>query len=181
MARRKPRKGEDLKRRPPQRESYDRVLIVCEGEKTEPNYFCELREYYKLNTANVDIIPADGSSPITVVHSAKVRQKHERKQGEQFDRIYCVFDKDEHTNYYDACKQASDNKIELATSIPCFEYWLLLHFKETMAPFAAGGGKTVAENAASALRKYLPGYVKASTGLFKTLLDRLDDAKKELN
>ena len=50
---RKAKAADGLERRKAKRESYDKVLIVCEGEKTEPNYFNELINFYKLNTANV--------------------------------------------------------------------------------------------------------------------------------
>ena len=35
---RKAKKAKDLARRKSKRAPYDKVLIVCEGEKTEPNY-----------------------------------------------------------------------------------------------------------------------------------------------
>jgi len=38
------RRPESYRRLSPQREPYDYVLIVCEGEKTEPNYFYGLRK-----------------------------------------------------------------------------------------------------------------------------------------
>ncbi len=39
----------NLQRHAPKRSSYDRVLIVCEGSKTEPNYFNEIIDDLKLN------------------------------------------------------------------------------------------------------------------------------------
>ena len=51
--RRKAKKTSDLARRRAKRSAYQKILIVCEGEKTEPNYFNELIDYYELNTANV--------------------------------------------------------------------------------------------------------------------------------
>lgn len=51
----KAKQASDLQRLKERRAPYDRVLIVCEGEKTEPNYFNELKDYYKLNSANVEV------------------------------------------------------------------------------------------------------------------------------
>ena len=51
MAGRRPR--QQLARRGPRREPYDRVLIVCEGECTEPLYFQDLTAHYRLSTANM--------------------------------------------------------------------------------------------------------------------------------
>lgn len=36
------------------RGEYPRILIVCEGAKTEPNYFKAARDKYQLKTANVE-------------------------------------------------------------------------------------------------------------------------------
>lgn len=57
------RKAADYARRAPAREPYDRVLIVCEGEKTEPQYFNGLRLAERLSSANIRVTPADGSDP----------------------------------------------------------------------------------------------------------------------
>ena len=51
-------------------EPYDRILIVCEGDKTEPTYFSRLIKFLELSTANVHVIAADGSDPKSVAKSA---------------------------------------------------------------------------------------------------------------
>lgn len=68
---RKAKDAQHLQRRKSQRAPYDKILIVCEGEKTEPNYFKELINYYKLNTANVEIDGSCGSSPEKVLKRAE--------------------------------------------------------------------------------------------------------------
>lgn len=50
---RKAKNEKDLARKRAKRSSYEKILIVCEGQKTEPNYFNELKDFYQLNTANV--------------------------------------------------------------------------------------------------------------------------------
>lgn len=51
---------------------YDRILVVSEGSKTEPNDFKEIRAFYRLQTANVEVQPSElGTSPIQVVKYAK--------------------------------------------------------------------------------------------------------------
>ena len=75
---RKAKAARALKRRASRRSSYDKVLIVCEGEKTEPNYFNELVHYYKLNTANVEIDGSCGSSPRSVLKRAEKLAKIEK-------------------------------------------------------------------------------------------------------
>ena len=167
----------DLKRRHPKREPYDRVLIVSEGEKTEPNYFRELCTHYRLSTTNIEVTQGKGNDPVSVVRTAQRLQKIETRQGERYDRVYCVFDRDEHTNYADACGQAQSAKFRTARSNPAFEYWLLLHFEHTRAPYQRTGGRTAAQNCERALVQYFPEYSKGMRGLFQRLLEDLPEAK----
>ena len=170
----RPRKPADLKRKAPKREPYDRVLIVCEGEKTEPVYFEDLRNHYGLSTANIAVTPANGSDPVSVVRHAKKLQNDELKQGEKFDRVYCVFDRDEHANFDKASSQLNANHIRPARSWPCFEFWLLLHFEYKTKPFHPARGKTAAQLCQSLLKDKLPAYTKGMKGIFNTLFPNLD-------
>lgn len=167
----------DLRRREPRREPYDRVLIVCEGEKTEPNYLRELCSRYRLSSANIEVTPGEGNDPVSVVRTAGRLQKIEKRQGERYDRVFCVFDRDEHTNYTAACELAKNEKVHIARSNPSFEYWLLLHFEYTRAPFQRTGGRTAAQNCERTLKHHLPAYSKGMRGLFQRLLEDLPEAK----
>ena len=66
---RKKQQPRSLSRRPPSVEPRDRVLIVCEGKKTEPNYFKRLRGMLRLSSTTVKVVH-EGPSPITVVKTA---------------------------------------------------------------------------------------------------------------
>ena len=82
--RRKAKTAALLKRRKAKRSSYDTVLIVCEGEKTEPKYFRALIDDLQLNTAN--IIIADntaGSSPRSVVEFALREYNKDKEKADQ--------------------------------------------------------------------------------------------------
>lgn len=46
------RQPQQLERKAARRAPYERILIVSEGSKTEPNYFKEIRAEYRLHTAN---------------------------------------------------------------------------------------------------------------------------------
>ena len=174
MARRSPRKPS--KRQAPKREPYDRVLIVCEGSKSEPLYFTEIMRRYRLSTANVQVVN-EGSAPISVVNEASKRQKKEQDLGERYDHVFCVFDRDEHATFDAACAKAKAKKHKLARSWPCFEFWLLLHFGYSRKPYTKSGTLSPAANCLRDLRKHLPDYEKAQRGLFKLLENRLEDAK----
>ena len=68
----KERQQKQLERKQGRRASYDRILIVSEGSKTEPNYFLEIRATHRLHTANVEVQPSElGTAPIQVVQYAK--------------------------------------------------------------------------------------------------------------
>ncbi|MEA3332691.1 MAG: RloB family protein [Pseudomonadota bacterium] len=174
---RKARKAESLKRTRAKRDSYATVLIVCEGEKTEPNYFTELRDDLKLNTANIRITgDTDGSSPMDVVN-------YGFKHFKEYDRTFCVFDKDRHTNYQQALNKIRDKKqpkvhvLQAITSVPCFEFWLLLHFRKTTKNFDTGPG-SICDRVISKLEAYLPGYAKGRKGIYRQTKEKLDTAIK---
>jgi hypothetical protein len=136
-----------LARKQNQRASYDRVLIVSEGSKTEPLYFKEIKNTYRLRTANVEVHPcALGTEPIQVVRYAEqLFEKgapHKRVRAKGFEKVFAVFDRDDHRSYFDALKIAEslDRKLRndanqhvsfrAIASVPCFELWLLLHFED---------------------------------------------------
>ena len=78
--RRKARAAFSHKRKEAKLDSYDQVLIVCEGEKTEFNYFKELINDFELNTANVKVADnTEGSSPRSVINFA-LEKFHESKK-----------------------------------------------------------------------------------------------------
>ncbi len=179
MARHKPRLARDYRRKEATREPYDVVLIVCEGEKTEPNYLKGLQKAYQLSNANITIVPGDGNDPVSIVKCAL--DTYQKADG-IFDRVFCVFDRDSHVNYQQALDRISTSplgrkgKLEAITSVPCFELWILLHFVYTTAPFAGSGGRSACEKVIEAVREYLPEYEKAMTDVFQKLQPNVDIA-----
>ena len=174
---RKGRKAELLRRRRAMKAPYDVILIVCEGEKTEPNYFTELKKALRLSNANVRIC-GRGSDPLSVVDFAIETFRQEQ----EFDRVYCVFDRDRHTRYNEALDRVrrtrlgKGSKILAIPSIPCFEFWLLLHFVYTTRPFDAPPGDSICSRVIEELKKYLPAYKKGDQDIFDTIQDKLDNA-----
>ena len=97
---RKARKLKDQQRRIVFCKSYDRVLIVCEGEQTEPLYVEDFKHEYDLSSANVVVTDAsNGSDPVSIIKHAEKLYKESQKENNAFDRVFCVFDKDQHGNY----------------------------------------------------------------------------------
>ena len=164
-----------LSRREARRDPVARVLIVCEGKKTEPTYFRDLIREYRLTSAIVKVA-GEGADPKIVVERAKERQKAEQRAEEQYDRIFCVFDRDEHEKFDAASRDAKRHGFKLARSWPCFEYWLLLHFSSARSPYVRKGGKSPADNCIGDLKQHCPEYTKAAQGVFVALQNRLDTA-----
>ncbi len=175
---RKSRQKRDLARRKSSRKSYDRVLVVCEGSKTEPNYLRELIDYLELSSANVEVDGSGGSSPISVVRYAKHLYREEK--GDIYDRVFCVFDKDTRVGYAEAIRNSETSRpsgvFHAVPSVPCFEYWLLLHFVFKTKPYVVNGGASACADLLNDLRTYMPGYTKGDEGVFKELMNKTDQA-----
>ena len=171
----------DLRRRTAQRQPADRLLIVCEGEKTEPQYLNEIRQSLRLSSANVQVRPATGgTAPMQVVEYAETLfSKGNRSLGiaaRSFDRIVAVFDRDDHSSYHAALDKAAslnermtnDEKVRVpfdaVASVPCFELWLLLHFEAVLAPLHR-------DEVVQRLRGHLPSYEKGQPGLWRLTKD----------
>jgi hypothetical protein len=151
------RRRDSLRRRRAFRDPLPRMLIVCEGTRTEPGYFNDLRHAER---GLVDLKISPGGVPRTLVEravelkdAAEKDAKSRRDENLSYDEVWCVFDIDEHPGVPDAKQQARDNGIELAISNPCFELWMLLHFRDQRAYIdrSAVQGECA---------KYLPGYEK---------------------
>lgn len=160
---RKARAAKDLKRKNASKETYDRVLIICEGTKTEPIYFNSLISDLELSLANVKIFPSPDTCPLKLAMFAL-----ECNIDDDFDRVYCVIDRDKHAKYQDAMRFINNNgRLTLANSVPCFEYWLLLHYNFSTAPFYGNATLTPGEEAVAALQRYMGNYEKGSRDIYK--------------
>ncbi|MCX5869977.1 MAG: RloB family protein [Deltaproteobacteria bacterium] len=97
-------------------------LIVCEGEKTEPNYFSGFRVLKKV----FDVI-GFGANTESLVKKAIELRDNERIS---YDEVWCVFDRDSFPvhNFNNALLLARNNNIHVAYSNEAFEIWYLLHF-----------------------------------------------------
>jgi hypothetical protein len=74
-----------------------------------------------------------GSAPRTLVDMAVEARGRANKEEAEIDEFWCVFDVEWPTNHPDlkeAVERAQANGIKLAVSNPCFELWLILHFRD---------------------------------------------------
>lgn len=180
---RKRRLAASLKRQKAKRAPYDRILIVCEGAKTEPNYLKEIRDTYRLSTANIEICGEEcGSDPRSVVNYAI--DKFNRDQ--DYNKVYCVIDRDKHATFDAAIDKLRQTRLGKGTpftsiiSVPCFEFWLLLHFAYTTRQFCAPGATSNCDLVIRELNKpsRIPDYRKGALNIFSLTKGRLPNAIK---
>ncbi len=104
------------------RDTIPRFLIVCEGSKTEPNYFRSFRVPRDVVAIEIHGI---GYNTVSLVSEAiKLRE------GDDYDQVWCVFDRDSFSaeNFNAAIALATQEEIRVAYSNEAFELWYLLHF-----------------------------------------------------
>ena len=176
------KQNRNLNRSSAQKEAYDLVLIVCEGEKTEPYYFRDLMRMEKLSSVNISVISGNGSDPVSVVDTA-IEKREQQAKYLPFDAIYCVIDRDKHPNFNQAIDKAKANNIKIIVSYPSFEYWYICHFNLYRAPILETGNKSAGDNCVSILKEYWKEsfskeYTKNQSNLYALLLDRLEVAIK---
>lgn len=112
-------KNNPYKRRKDTREKRPDILIVCEGEETEKNYF----ESFEVTSAKIKIVPT-GENTINIVYCAEKENKKNK-----YDQVWCVFDKDDYgEKFSEAIEKAKNLNFKVAYSNECFELWFVLHF-----------------------------------------------------
>jgi hypothetical protein len=100
------RQATKLARKKGTRPPYPRVLIVTEGKKTEPQYLDEIRRQERIPSAHVVVLDSQyGTEPRQIVDYAADLF---RERGREFDRVFAVFDRDEHRTYHDALAACRD-------------------------------------------------------------------------
>ncbi|MCG8318865.1 MAG: RloB family protein [Cytophagales bacterium] len=110
-------------------------LIVCEGKKTEPNYFESLKKSLPkgvLELTNIDI-DGTGKNTLSIIEEAKIlRKKYKEKYLRKIDNVWAIFDKDSFPskNFNNAINKGENSrpKIHCAWTNEAFELWYLLHF-----------------------------------------------------
>ncbi len=107
-----------------------RILIVCEGEKTEPYYF---KEFKKINNESFTYeVSAEGKglNTIAVVEEAITRKQQAELTPTPYDSVWAVFDKDDFSkdHFNNAIYKAKKYGVQVAWSNEAFELWYLYHF-----------------------------------------------------
>jgi len=110
------------------------MIVVTEGEKTEPEYFKAFKEIHvpphiKKSVFDLRIIPGIGV-PKTVVDRAIQELQDLQGPLSGKDSVWAMFDRDEHPKFEEAKRKARSKDIGLAISNPCFEIWGIYHYQD---------------------------------------------------
>ncbi len=146
-----------------------RILILCEGEKTEPNYF----RAFRVTSVIIDVLGL-GANTTSLVEEAIKQKKEAKEKNEPFEEIWCVFDRDSNpkANFNKAFELAKRNNIHIAYSNEAFELWYLLHFSYLNTGISR---KLYKAKLTESMRKT---YEKNSTTIYEELLPMQSTAIK---
>ena len=115
----------NLSRRQGVREIKQSFLFVCEGEKTEPDYF----KAFRMTAATIKAV-GQAMNTMTLVNKAISIREADQKRKRVYDQCWVVFDKDDFPakDFNQAIQLAEKNGFRVAYSNQAFEYWFLLHY-----------------------------------------------------
>jgi hypothetical protein len=141
------------------REARKYYLIVCEGEKTEPNYFLALVSDLPKPVAEVcrfDVAGAGRSTLSLVEYAVQKRVELEKMHIRDIDYLWIVFDRDsfdadDFNNAIAKCAAENIKKpiVNAAWTNEAFELWYLLHFNYHDTGLTRGQYKEKLEEAVS--------------------------------
>ena len=102
------------------------VLVVCEGTKTEPNYFEAFAQKQQgIIVYDVEVKGLGRGTKDVVEKAIDLKNKN------NYDRVWAVFDKDDFPakDFNEAIEMGKNNGVEVAWSNEAFELWYLYHFQ----------------------------------------------------
>jgi RloB-like protein len=133
------------------------VIVFTEGEATEVSYVDAIKRLQDTSAVRVDDRHGAPSFLVPLAIAEKQRlARLSRDDGTSEDevlQVWCMFDRDQHPNVDALIRQATDAGVRVAFSHPCFELWLLVHFRQHGAP-AAG----VCAGLVDAVNTHIAGY-----------------------
>jgi len=112
-------------------------LIVCEDEKTEPQYFTNFKNEFPKGTMYLRPVGTGRDPKGVVIQAIAEREKLKEEYNKEVDFTWAVFDIDDASEnetkikkFEEAFSIAERENIQIAYSNEVFELWLLLHLKK---------------------------------------------------
>lgn len=150
----------------------ENVYISCEGDAEEA-YLLGLKKKYE-HKATIRINNSNKTAAIDVVKNLRKQFKNEYSND---DLKFCVFDFDENTQEQlnEAARLAEGMNAKIIFSNPCFEVWLLWHFRND---FSIQDSRENLKNKIENLIRPKYWTCKQHPNLYDLLNDNYDNAKK---
>lgn len=173
----------EKKRKEKTREVRVYFLIVCEGEKTEPNYFKSFKTNVKSYVYTIDAFGEATNTKDLVKKTMKYRDK----SSQVYDSVWVVFDKDSFSpnNFNGAIALAENNNIKTGWSNEAFELWYLLHFQYRNTHMSRNEYKSAIEDEVNAKitaqskgKKVKPFVYKKNSAEMYSILERYGSQKQ---
>jgi hypothetical protein len=172
-----PRRGSTSLRRSKQTPTRRIIRVHTEGTRTEPEYLTRVLDL-RDRPVVLQIDPRHGVPSTLVANAIATKEQNtkdaRRGRDELINEHWCIFDHDEHPNIDEAITAAIDNEIGVASSNPCFELWLALHYLDHRRHEHRHDIQALAQ-------QHLPGLAKDPKGITTAqatiLLERYDVAK----
>jgi hypothetical protein len=151
-------------------------LFICEDAKSSKYYMEGLG---RSKNVNIKAENCYGTSPENVLRAAE--EKRALFPDEGTATIYCLFDKDdcEDAKFKKVVSACREKGLVPAISVPCYEYWLLLHLRKTDKAFQ--DARECCEDFKNAYNKEFQTnfnikQLKSRKEIFEDLKDRLQTA-----
>ena len=171
-------------RKPANQKPLKTLKIFCEGEKTEPNY---LKGYIatldsEARKSVVEIEPTRKNTAVQLVDEAIKAKRSSASLPD--DEFWVVYDREGVAKYSDdlhskAMSKADGADVKVALCNVCFEYWILLHFVDTDAPYQNFDDLKRNSSLNQEVKKVCGcEYEKSSASLFDSVKDRIPEARK---
>lgn len=171
-------------RKPSKLKPLKTLKIFCEGEKTEPNY---LRGYIATldNEARKSVVEVENTRKNTAVQLVNEAIKAKKSHGSlPEDEFWVVCDRESVAKYPDelhanAFSKADNAGVNIALCNVCFEYWILLHFVSTDAPYQSYDDLRKNSSLNDLMQKNCGcDYAKSSATIFSLVETRVADARE---
>jgi hypothetical protein len=128
----------DLTKRPERLQRYKYIfLIVCEDERTEPEYFSQFINLFPPKTLYLKPIGAGRDSLGVVEKAIQEKENLSKEIQKEIDCVWVVFDRDDahldkakRARFENSLRKAKQSKFEVAYSNEVFELWILLHLED---------------------------------------------------
>ncbi|MES2941696.1 MAG: RloB family protein, partial [Pseudomonadota bacterium] len=149
--------------------------MLCEDTKSSLVYLQDAARHFR-SYAEVEIVHCGKNDPLNIVREAIQQRRN-------YDKVYCAIDRDRHEGFDAALALAAENAqwLSVIVSYPCYEFWLLLHFRMTRSPYIGVGKNSAGDLLVRALcdEDGMAAYDKGgSEKLFDKLIQRLPVARQ---